>query len=200
MEKFRFVTPSKEYEKQAIEFINEFIAHGSEIYGTGGLDRYIDDYSGWLKKLEEARHRVPDEEKVPGETFFLMRQSDNRIVGMINIRLSLNEKPRNYGGHIGYSIRPSERRKGYNKINLYLRLLVCQKHDIKEVLLDCGKHNLASARTMQALGGKLVREYFDDVYSHCIVQDYIIDVDKAIDTYKDIYEPYIINQPGGFIE
>lgn len=191
MEKFRFVTPTEKHENQAIEFINEFIAHGSEINGTGGLDRYLDDYSGWLKKLEEDRHRMPNEDKVPAETFFLIRQSDNRIVGMINIRLALNEKLKKFGGHIGYSIRPSERNKGYNKINLYLGLLVCHKHGIKEALLDCDKHNIASARTMKALGGNLVREYYDDVYAHCIVQDYVIDVDKAIDTYKDIYEPYI---------
>lgn len=192
MEKFRFVTPTEKHENQAIEFINEFIAHGSEINGTGGLDRYLDDYSGWLKKLEEDRHRMPNEDKVPAETFFLIRQSDNRIVGMINIRLALNEKLKNFGGHIGYSIRPSERNKGYNKINLYLGLLVCQKHGIKEALLDCDKHNIASARTMKTLGGKLVREYYDDVYAHCIVQDYVIDVDKAVDTYKDVYEPYIV--------
>lgn len=192
MDKFRFVTPSENHEKQAIEFINEFKAYGSAINGVGGLDRYLDDYSGWLKKLEEDRHRVPDEDKVPAETFFLVRQSDSRIVGMINIRLALNEKLKKFGGHIGYSIRPSERQKGYNKINLYLGLLICQKHGIKEVLMDCDKNNIASAKTMQALGGKLVREHYDDVYAHCIVQDYIIDVDKSIDAYNNIYEPYII--------
>ena len=110
---------------------------------------------------------------------------------MINIRLSLNERLKKYGGHIGYSIRPTERRKGYNKINLYLALEVCKEHGIKEVLLDCDKSNLGSAKTMQALGGKLVKEYFDDEFSNCIVQDYIIDVDKALEDYKDIYYPMI---------
>lgn len=59
---------------------------------------------------------------VPNKTFFLIRCEDNKIVGMINIRLELNEKLKNSGGHIGYSVRPTERRKGYNKINLYLGL------------------------------------------------------------------------------
>lgn len=44
---------------------------------------------------------------------------------------------------------------------------------------------------MQALGGKLVREYFDDEFSNCIVQDYIIDVDASLEDYKDIYYPMI---------
>lgn len=44
---------------------------------------------------------------------------------------------------------------------------------------------------MQALDGKLVRKYYDDVYTHCMVQDYIIDVNQAIDTYAPVYEKYI---------
>lgn len=50
---------------------------------------------------------------------------------MINIRLALNEKLRKFGGHIGYSICLTERGKGFNKINLYLGLKVCQEYGIK---------------------------------------------------------------------
>lgn len=58
--------------------------------------------------------------------------------------------------------------------------------------MDCDKNNPASAKTMQALGGKLIREYYDDTYVHCTVQDYVINVDEAIEKYSDIYEPLII--------
>ena len=150
MEKFKHVRPTKEYEKQAIEYINEFYQYKSEINGVGGLQKFLDNYDGWLLKLEEDRNRIPNEEKVPAETFFLVRENDNRIVGMINIRLVLNEKLKKFGGNIGYSIRPTERKKGYNKINLYLGLLCCQEHNIDEVLLDCDKNNPASAKTMIA--------------------------------------------------
>ena len=112
---------------------------------------------------------------------------------MINIRLTLNENLKKFGGHIGYSIRPTERKKGYNKVNLYLGLLCCKEHGISEVLMDCDKSNLGSAKTMQALGGKLIKEYYDDTYAHCIVQDYIINVEEAIEKYSSIYEPFIIN-------
>lgn len=191
MEKLKHVVPSKEYEKQAIEYINEFYQYNSDINGVGGLHRYLNNYDGWLEKLEEDRNRISDEEKVPAETFFLVRENDNKIVGMINIRLALNERLKQFGGHIGYSIRPTERQKGYNKINLYLGLLCCQEHGIEEVLMDCDKENPASGKTMQALGGKLVREYYDDVNAHCIVQDYVIDVDDSIEKYKEIYESMI---------
>lgn len=192
MEKLKQVKPTKEYEKQAIEYIKEFYEYNSEINGVGGLHRYLEDYDGWLKKLEDDRNRIQNEEKVPAETYFLVREKDNKIVGMINIRLALNEKLKKYGGNIGYSIRPTERRKGYNKINLYLALLVCQQHGIKEVLLDCDKDNLESSKTMQSLGGILVREYYDEENAKCIVQDYIIDVDESIKNNKEKYEDKII--------
>ncbi len=193
MEKLKHVRPNKDYEDQAIEYINEFYKYKSEINGVGGLHRFLDDYDGWLMKLEEDRNRIPSEEKVPAETFFLVRELDNKIVGMINIRLALNEKLKKFGGHIGYSIRPTERRKGYNKVNLYLGLLCCQEHGIREVLMDCDKENPASAKTMISLGGKLVREYFDDENAHCVVQDYVIDVDKSIEDNKEKYESLINN-------
>lgn len=180
MEILKLVKPTKEYEKKAIEYIQEFYKYNSNINGVGGLDRYLNDYDGWLYKLENDRNRIPSEEKVPTETYFLVRNVDNKIIGMINIRLSLNEKLRKFGGNIGYSIRPTERRKGYNKINLYLALLVCKKHKIKEVLMDCDKDNLGSAKTIQALGGVMIREYYDNENVKCIVQDYKIDVDKSI--------------------
>ena len=76
--------------------------------------------------MELQNKRIPNEEKVPARTFFLVRKSDNKIIGMINIRLALNEKLKKFGGNIGYSIRPTERGNGFNNINLYLGLLLCK--------------------------------------------------------------------------
>ena len=184
-ERFRFEVPGPEREADALAYIREFLEYGSQINGTGGLDRYLEDYAGWLKKLEQDYSRKPGDEKVPARTYFLVRESDDRIVGMINIRLALNERLRRYGGNIGYSIRPTARGKGYNKINLYLALKVCAEHGIESVLLDADLDNLASWRTMEALGGKRVREYFDDVNAHCTVVDYVIDVRKALEEHGE---------------
>lgn len=191
METFKYVEPTLAHEQEALDFINEFYEYNSDINGTGGLQRFLNNYPDWLKKLEEDRNRIPNEEKVPAVTYFLVRENDNRIIGMINIRLALNERLRKFAGHIGFCIRPTERRKGYNKINLYLGLKVCQQHNIKEVLMDCDKDNLGSAKTMQALGGVMVKEYFDDEIAKCLVQDYVFDVDKCIETNKSIYEPLV---------
>ena len=191
MDRLRHEVPSIERKDEALQYIQEFLDYGSDINGVGGLDRYLDNYEEWLVKLEEDRVRVPSEEKVPADTYFLVRENDNRIIGMINIRHCLNRNLRIIGGHIGYSIRPSERRKGYNKVNLYLGLLRCQELGTDEVLMDCDAKNLGSAKTMQALGGKMIREWHEpDIYK-TYLQDYSIDVDDAIKTYKKVYDPMI---------
>lgn len=191
MDRLRHEVPSIERKDEALQYIQEFLDYGSDINGVGGLDRYLDNYEEWLVKLEEDRVRVPSEEKVPADTYFLVRENDNRIIGMINIRHCLNRNLRIIGGHIGYSIRPSERRKGYNKVNLYLGLLRCQELGIDEVLMDCDAKNLGSAKTMQALGGKMIREWHEpDIYK-TYLQDYTIDVDDAIKTYKKVYDPMV---------
>ena len=190
MEKFYFEVPSIERKHEAIEYIYEHKRAGSNINGSGSLDKYIDNYEGWLEKLEQDRVRIPDEHRVPAETYFLIREEDNKIVGMINIRLCLNEFLSKFGGHIGYGIRPSERGKGYNKINLYLGLGICDKHDIDIVFMDADLNNPASWKTMEALGGVRVKKYYSEE-AQCDVVDYNINVKDALEKYKDQYEPYI---------
>lgn len=200
MEKLRLVRPEKKHEKSAMEYLEEFYADKSETHGVGGLERYKDDYDSWLEKLAADRTQVPNAERVPAETFFLMKQtpdSAERLVGMINIRLVLNDGLWAYGGNIGYSIRPSERRKGYNKVNLYLALKVCQNHDLEAVLLDCDKNNIGSAKTMRALGGKLIRECPHKNFKgeDAIMQWYVIDVDAALEKYAGQYDQFVSEYP-----
>lgn len=185
MEKFFYEEPSLERKKDAIEYIEEHLEYNSAINGSGGLNKYVNNYEEWLQKLETYRTMSPTEEKVPALTYFLIRENDNKIIGMVNIRLTLNERLKHSGGHIGYGIRPTERRKGYNKMNLYLALEVCQQHGIEQAMLTCDKSNLGSSKTMQALGGKLQREFVEE--NGKIEQVYYIDVDDSLEKYRDIY-------------
>jgi predicted acetyltransferase len=171
----KLIFPSKEHEKEAFEFIQEFLEYNSEINGTGGLNRY-DDYDEWLLKLEEDLDlpNIP-EEKVPASTYFLIRESDNKIIGMINIRHKLNEFLLNEGGHIGYSIRPTERKKGYGTIMLKLALQKCRELNLNKVLITCDKINIASAKVIQNNKGILENEIFSEAFSE-IIQRYWIDL------------------------
>lgn len=193
MEKFYFEVPSIARKEDAIDYIQEHYKYNSNIHGSGGLHKYIDNYEAWLDKLEEDYIIEPTEERVPARTYFLVRESDNRLIGMINIRTALNERLSKFGGHIGYGIRPTERGKGYNKINLYLGLKICDEYGIDKVFMDADLDNPASWKTMEALGGERVKEYYDDENANCIVVDYSIDVKKSLETYNHTYELYISN-------
>ena len=193
MEQFYFEIPDIHRKDEAIAYINEFYEYNSKINGAGSLHKYLNDYEGWLEKLQEDYTRTPSEEKVPARTYFLIRSTDDRIIGMINIRLSLNEQLKKHGGHIGYSIRPTERGKGYNKINLYLGLKICQSYGIEKVKLDADKENPASWRTMEALGGINVSEFVDEEHDNHIMKNYEIDVNESIKKNFSIYEPMIKN-------
>ncbi len=193
MEKLYLEVPTINRKEEAIEYIQEHLDVNSDINGVGGLKRYLDNYEGWLEKLKEDYVRIPDEEKVPARTYFLIREADNKIIGMINIRLVLNDALKKFGGHIGYGIRPSERGKGYNKINLYLGLKVCDEYGIDTVLMDADLNNPASWKTMESLGGVRVRKYYDDVNAHCTVVDYNIDVKKSLSEHQN-FEEYVSNK------
>ena len=74
MEKFTFVIPTIEWKQKAIDFINEFYKYNSNINGTGGLQRYLDNYEGWLEKLEEDYTRQPSEEKSTCKNIFFCKR------------------------------------------------------------------------------------------------------------------------------
>lgn len=177
----KLIEPTIEYKEKAIEYIEEFYKYNSPINGTGGLDRYLDNYEEWLIKVEKDK-TCKEEGRVPALTKYLIREEDNKIIGMINIRLELNEYLIRCGGNIGYSIRPTERQKGYNKINLYLALKICYEYGINEVYLDCNKDNLGSKKTMEALGGICINEYYDEHYGDCL--KYKINTLESINKYR----------------
>lgn len=120
----------------------------------------------------------------------LIRLNDTKIIGMINIRWNLNEYMLRFAGHIGYSIRPTERRKGYNKINLYLGLIEAKKLGLDKVMLGCNATNLGSDKTIQALGGILERAEIDPRDNE-LDNIYWINVDESIEKYKNEYDKYI---------
>lgn len=97
---------------------------------------------------------------VPATLYFLSDEA-MRIYGAIQIRHELNEYLRNYGGHIGYGIKPSERRKGYASKMLALALPIAKGFGIDRALVTCDKNNIASAKTIINNGGVLENEVQD---------------------------------------
>ena len=153
MENIKLVLPSMEYTEEIVAYKKEFIECGSSMDGCGALRR-TDTAEAFIEETEKyySEETVP-EGRVPATIFFCVRESDNRLVGMLQVRHRFNEYLEKYAGHIGYSIRPSERRKGYAKKMLSLALPFCKDIGINRVLIACIDGNIASERTILANGG-----------------------------------------------
>ena len=194
MEKFYFELPRIERKQEALEYLQEHVDIGSNLNGTGGLSNCLKgvSYEDWLDDVIKCQEKEYAESKnlVPATTFFTIRENDNKIVGMVNLRHYLNDYLKNFGGHIGYGIRPSERKKGYAKIQLYLALLEAQKLGLDKVMVDCVNTNIGSERTILAIGGEFEKEIYEEDRK-VTLNNYWIDVNKSIEKYKSIYEPSI---------
>ncbi|MBE6147227.1 MAG: GNAT family N-acetyltransferase [Firmicutes bacterium] len=191
MEKFYLEEPTIKRKNDALEYLNELAEFGSELNGTGSMDRCLTGwtYEEFLVENEKRKDKnyAYSINRCPSKTFFFIRQNDNKIVGMINIRYDISQELlENGASHIGYSIRPTERRKGYNKIQLYLGLLEEQKIGVKRVLLNCTVDNIGSNKSILSLGGVLEKTELDK-NDNTLTNYYWIDVDKSISENKKIY-------------
>jgi predicted acetyltransferase len=181
MDTLILVIPNKSHQDKAIKFIQEFIDCNSYLFGTSGIHQYINDYDGWLKKIEnELCHNKSDD--VPRNTYFAIRKKDNKIIGITNIRHKLNDWYLMKGGHIGLAVRPTERQKGYGTEILFLGLKRCKELGIKKVLMVCDKKNINSAKTIIKNEGIIENEIEDDEIDDIsgIKQRYWINTDDLI--------------------
>ncbi|MCO4630491.1 acetyltransferase, GNAT family [Streptococcus infantarius subsp. infantarius] len=137
-----------------IEMMKEFeMSQSAHDGGFWDVDNF--DYEDWLEsnRLSEMGINVPIN-FVPAVQFVSF-SDDGRALGFLHLRLRLNENLLKQGGHIGYSIRPSERRKGYAKEQLRLGLLEAKKKNITKALVTCHDDNEGSRKVILANGGQL---------------------------------------------
>lgn len=150
--------PSDEYIEEIREYRQEFLDNGGHSNGDSGL-RNFEDIEAWIKhcRLMEHKETVPNPDWVEADQYMLVHAGERRILGMINFRHDLNDYLAEYAGHIGFGVRPSERRKGYGKAMLTLCLEKCRERVLDRVLITCDVDNEASRRTITACGGVFER-------------------------------------------
>lgn len=161
------IRPDLIYANQIMEYRREFIELSKDenkpIEGGGTLQKF-DNADEWIEysKIMEKGEDLP-ENLVSATQLILIRKSDEKMIGLLQIRHSLNEFLKKYGGHIGYSIAPSERKKGYGTKMLNMALPLCRDYDISNVLITCVDGNIGSKKIIMANGGIYENTIYDEM-------------------------------------
>lgn len=159
-QKLHLRQPEASDREQVMAYREEFLAIDSRMDGTCALNEY-DDFDAWLANVRaySAPETTPAG-KVPA-TQYLALDENEHLVGMVNLRHCLNDYLLEFGGHIGYSVRPADRKNGYAIQMLKLALDEAKALGLDRVRIACDRYNIASAKTIQANGGVLDGERYD---------------------------------------
>ncbi|HRB01199.1 MAG TPA: GNAT family N-acetyltransferase [Ignavibacteria bacterium] len=157
MKTLKLISPSINLENEYKEMLEEWHDSGEELvpfilrYDPKNFKKFVEQMEGFKNGID-----IP-ETFVPHSTFWLVN-SEDKILGVVNIRHKLNDKLNLIGGHIGYGVRPSQRRKGYATKILELALEESKKLGIKKALVTCNKNNIASKKTILKNNGIFYQE------------------------------------------
>ena len=172
----KLIEPVIELRAEFLAMIEEFEAEDRDtIDGIGCIE--ADDFEDSVRRAKEQVRGIDlPEGWVPASTYWLV--CDGIPIGTCNLRHELNEFLENYGGHIGYSVRPSQRNKGYGSQMLQLALQKAKGLEIERVLITCDDDNIASARVIEKNGGKLA-DVVKTEYAEFLVRRYWIALKKG---------------------
>lgn len=149
-----------EYAEQVWQFRQEVFDYDnnseSQFAGCLSLDEAAsaEEWIRWCQLRTSKETCVQTGVDVPSTTYFAIRKKDNRLVGIIDLRHHINHPIiGTWGGHCGYTVRPSERGNGFAKEMLRLNLNNAKTLGIEKLLITCHSDNAASEKTILANGG-----------------------------------------------
>ena len=146
------IRPTAEYKESFIEAVKELELEGRrDGFNIRGFNENFEDFLD--RNIDEEKGINLPADYVPHSVFWLV--DGGVFIGSADVRHTLTEKLLAIGGHIGYSIRPTERGRGYGTKILELSLFEAKKLGIEKVLITCDDDNTASARVIEKNGGVL---------------------------------------------
>jgi len=165
MDEIKLIKPTIEYADDIMQLRQEIIdANDPDAFaGCGNLEE-CKTAQEWIDRITVMENpETCPEGRVSSNMFIAVRVSDNKIVGVIDLRHHLgNPVLREWGGHFGYIVRPSERGKGYAKEMVRQNLIKCKELGLHKVMITCNRNNIASERTILANGGVFENEVLVD--------------------------------------
>jgi predicted acetyltransferase len=147
------VEPSRKWKPAFLAMASDWREHDADRYG-----RALDDFEGYL--AANARYLHPDGPPpgcVPGTELWLV-ESRARIVACVRLRFRLNAALEVEGGHVGYDVPPSMRRRGYGTAALRSVLPEARRRGLQRLLLTVDSDNVASIKVIENNGGVLSGE------------------------------------------
>ncbi len=159
MDSVELITPRESLEGSHRTFVEEFRAGGERVV-PWVADEPCDTFAAYVAKLDDGARGIGLQPgMVPHSTFWLI-DGRGEIVAISNLRHVLTEYLLRFGGHIGYGVRPSARRRGYATEILRQTLREAHALGLRKLRLTCDRGNVASARTILGNGGELDGEEF----------------------------------------
>ena len=173
--------PTLEDKEKWLEYVNVYKKDNPKATPLGFSEET--SYEEWLKDMTEEHLGINLQEgRVPSSVYFLI--DDDKIIGHLSIRHHINNPfLSTYGGHIGYAIKPSERRKGYATILLYKALEKCRELGLEDVLVTCKEDNIGSAKTIEKNHGVLKETIYNQDLN-CNFKKYWIHIEDALENKK----------------
>lgn len=164
MDQLMLLKPGKEYAEGIFRYRNAFIISGDSMDGTGSLYR-MPDPDTWLEQVTDlSRPETTPEDWVTTSQYICVRPYDNKLVGMIQLRHSLNEYLEQYGGHVEFSVLPEERGKGYATWMLKNTFRYARDFAINRLILAVEPKNAPGKRVIEKNGGVLMDTVLDPEY------------------------------------
>ena len=154
--KLKFVLPTALNRDDVQSFYNEIEAEGGECIGFGNWR----DYDLWLIGMQNRHTGRNLPEGYVRENFYLCYEEE-KLVGVFSLKFELTEYLANYGGHIGYAVRPSKRKRGLATQILKQGLEIAEGFGFDRILCVCDEDNYASENVILKNGGILENQLYD---------------------------------------